>query len=90
MWEGMISMNSADLQKSTKGDSGMEVRKPCIRPGSKSPAPREGKDANANLGNLEVQRTLDSIDGRGRAGLMKQRTVFSTPQALGSHGLADG
>jgi len=83
-------MNSADVQQTTKSDSGMEVYKPYD---FKSLTPGEGKEPclrNANLGNPEVQHRLDSIHAPGSTGVMKQRTLFSIPQSLGSHGLADG
>jgi len=85
-------MNSAEVHQSTRSDRGMEVYKPYIAPDFKSLTPGEGKEPflrNASLGNPEVQHRLDSIDP-GSTGLMKLGLVFSIPQSLGSHGLADG
>jgi hypothetical protein len=86
-------MNSADVHQSTKSDPGMEVYKPYRAADFKGLTPGEGKEPflrSANLGNPEVRDRLDSIDAPGSTGLMKQRMVFSIPQSLGSHGLADG
>jgi hypothetical protein len=86
-------MNSADVHQSTKSDPGTEAHKPYSAADFESLTPGEGKEPflrNASLGNPEVQHRLDSIDAPGSTGLMQQRMVFSIPQSLGSHRLADG
>jgi hypothetical protein len=70
-------MNSADVHKPMKGDSGMEGYKHDIALGFKSLTPGERKERfsyHANSSDPEVQHRLDSTtEFRGEKAVMDQR-----------------
>jgi hypothetical protein len=86
-------MNSANLYKPMKRDSGMEGRKHYLALGSKTLAPGEGKEQfsrHANARDPEVQHS--SVPARGSTEKKDRWSSawYLRPLINGGHGLADG